>query len=314
MSILVSFLVVTRSTITYARFMEARQHLADLYRTSRELIQYACVYTQQDTGSLAKQWRRDLAFRMIISLRMAMVAVEYRSQGVNSWEALETEDHSLTPLILPSKQSVSNFNDQISFDKSAFEESMNLTEREEDELMALDQHHPRTSMEDIRKSLHRYQPADDHAYLLREISHGPRSLLDENYRAPVVWALNVREKIYELRSNKDILRKQPLHANEVMKLNTIVGDFLTAYHGLKKLLTTPFPFPLIRKFFNSAVYPTCGATAFEISENGILGFHSFAEMTRTFLFFWIFSLPRVLIPDNDNLLEVIILMFFIVYG
>jgi len=37
-------------------------------------------------------------------------------------------------------------------------------------------------------------------------------------------------------------------------------------------------------------------------------------MTRTFLFFWVFSLPMVLINDNDQIVEVLVLMFFCTYG
>ena len=37
-------------------------------------------------------------------------------------------------------------------------------------------------------------------------------------------------------------------------------------------------------------------------------------MTRTFLFVWVFSLPMVLVADNDNTVEVLVLMLFITYG
>lgn len=78
MSILVSFLIVTRTTITYNRFMEARQHLADLYRSSREIVHYTCVLTNQNMSEEAKEWRREVAYRTIVTLRVAVAALEYR--------------------------------------------------------------------------------------------------------------------------------------------------------------------------------------------------------------------------------------------
>jgi predicted membrane chloride channel (bestrophin family) len=257
MSILVSFLVVTRTTITYHRFMEARGHLADLYRSSQELVQYTCIYTLPDKGDKAKQWRQDVAYRTIITLRMATAAVEFRAHGINAWEALPDEEHMITPLILP---------------------SVVTDEQEEKEEIQ-----PCDADRRNRESIRNYKPRTDHSYFLRDLSHGPRTLMDENMRAPIVWAYNLREKIVEIRPDPTILPVHPMHANEVLKLNGFVSEFVTAFHGLKKLVTTPFPFPLV-------------------------------QMTRTFLFFWIFSLPCVLIPDNDRLYEVLILMFFCTYG
>jgi predicted membrane chloride channel (bestrophin family) len=259
MSILVSFLVVTRTTITYHRFMEARYHLADLYRSSQELVQYTCIFTLADKGDKAKQWRQDVAYRTIILLRMATAATEFRGYGINAWEALPDEEHVDTPLILPS----------VSVEQEEEEEQQNIL--------------PCAAVKRDRASIRNYKPGTDHAYFLRDLSHGPRTLMDENMRAPIVWAYNLREKIVEVRADPTIIPDHPMHANEVLKLHAFVSDFVSAFHGLKKLITTPFPFPLV-------------------------------QMTRTFLFFWIFSLPCVLIPDNDQLYEVLILMFFCTYG
>jgi predicted membrane chloride channel (bestrophin family) len=260
MSILVSFLVVTRATITYTRFMEARSHLADLYRSSQELVQYTCIYSLPDKGDKAKQWRQDVAYRTIITLRMATAAVEFRGHGINAWEALPDEEHMVTPLILPS---------EVTDEQEQEEEQQRIQ--------------PSAADRRNRESIRNYKPRTDHSYILRDLSHGPRTLMDENMRAPIVWAYNLREKIVEIRSDPTILPVHPMHVNEVLKLNAFVSDFVAAFHGLKKLITTPFPFPLV-------------------------------QMTRTFLFFWIFSLPCVLIPDNDQLYEVMILMFFCTYG
>ena len=79
MSLLVSFLLVTRATITYNRFMEARQHLSELYQSSREVVQYSCVLTATNTSQEAVKWREDVAYKTLICLRMASAAVEFRS-------------------------------------------------------------------------------------------------------------------------------------------------------------------------------------------------------------------------------------------
>jgi predicted membrane chloride channel (bestrophin family) len=58
------------------------------------------------------------------------------------------------------------------------------------------------------------------------------------------------------------------------------------FQGLKKLITTPFPFPLV-------------------------------QMTRTFLFIWVFTLPTVICYSQDmnrKPYDEALLIFFITYG
>jgi hypothetical protein len=76
LSILVSFLVVTRANITYQRFMEAREYLNTCYRSCRELMHYTCVLTQQDTSEGAQEWRRQVAYKTILLLRVTMAAID----------------------------------------------------------------------------------------------------------------------------------------------------------------------------------------------------------------------------------------------
>ena len=238
MSILVSFLVVTRVTITYNRFMEARQHLQDLFLSVRELIQYTCVLTNQNTSAAAKQWRQDVAYRTIIGLRLAMSAVEFRSTGIHAWDVLPDEDHAQTPLMVDPQNDAQAVN---------------------------------------------YKPTDHVVQVVRALQHGPRTTSDENFRAPVVWTLHLREAILQPRQNAKILAQRDWHVNESLKLMAITSSFMSAFHGLKKLIVTPFPFPLI-------------------------------QLNRIFLFAWCFSLPLVLIHDNDETIEILILVFFTTFG
>lgn len=202
MSTLVSFLIVTRVTIAYNRFMTARQYLADLYRSTREVVHYTCAMTQLDTGEKARKWRQDVAHRSIIMLRMATAAIEYRSHGVMAWDYLNDEDKGATELYVTKDEN--DWRDEKS-----------------------------------ESSLYGKQS-------LQFLRHGPRTLEDENMRAPLVWAFNLRHKLLDVRVKKDILVVYALHANEQAKLLAVVGEFISAYHGLRKLINTPFPFPLVQ--------------------------------------------------------------------
>jgi predicted membrane chloride channel (bestrophin family) len=104
---------------------------------------------------------------------------------------------------------------------------------------------------------------------------------DENFRAPIVLAYNLRQAILAQR-NGEYLEKR-MHVNEELKILGFVSDYVTAFHGLKKLITAPFPFPLV-------------------------------QMTRTFLFFWVFSLPLVLVHAIPQPVQVMVIMFFVTYG
>ena len=161
MSILVSFLIVTRTTITYNRFMEARQHLADLYRSSREIVQYTCLLTNQNVSDEAKRWRSEVAYKTIVALRVAVAALEYRSKGVNTWEVIPEEDHENTELMVEHDNGPASPRTPITRDESSIGAE--------------------------------YKPATDHFSVLRTLAHGPRSRIDENFRAPIVWAYNLRE-------------------------------------------------------------------------------------------------------------------------
>jgi predicted membrane chloride channel (bestrophin family) len=237
MSILVSFLVVTRVTITYSRFMEARQLLQDLFLACREVVQYTCVLTNQNTSLAAQQWRQDVAYRVILCLRLAMAAVEHKSIGLSAWDCIPDQDQKdLLLMVDPTSDEAKNY---------------------------------RTTVEEYE--------------ILRALQHGPRTTTDETFRAPVVFVYALREALLQPRQDTHILAQRDWHVNESLKLLQLTSSFLTAFHGLKKLVVTPFPFPLI-------------------------------QLNRIFLFAWCFSLPLVLIHENDELVETLVLVFFSTFG
>ena len=89
MSIMVSFLIVTRSTISYKRFMESRDELTHLLRASRELIQHAVTFTRSDMSHKAKKWRGALARKTIVLLRTVVEVLEFPSQKSHAWKIYE---------------------------------------------------------------------------------------------------------------------------------------------------------------------------------------------------------------------------------
>ena len=89
MSMMVSFLVVTRSNITYSRFMEARTDLTLAMKSCRELIQYAITFTRHDRSLRARQWRYELARRTIVLLRIVVSVLEYPTSKIHAWKVPE---------------------------------------------------------------------------------------------------------------------------------------------------------------------------------------------------------------------------------
>ena len=101
----------------------------------------------------------------------------------------------------------------------------------------------------------------------RRWAHGNRSEWEETMRTPIHIAYLLRKSI---RSQQNRLRT-PLIAIQEMKLLGTVDSFLEGFYGIRKFLTTPVPFPLV-------------------------------QMSRTFVFLYIFTIPFVLMQDKSSLL------------
>jgi predicted membrane chloride channel (bestrophin family) len=76
MALMVSFLVVTRSNIAYARFMEARDFLNDAMKACRELTQHMITFTRYEHKIQAVQWRQEIARRTVVLLRTVVSVLE----------------------------------------------------------------------------------------------------------------------------------------------------------------------------------------------------------------------------------------------
>ena len=104
------------------------------------------------------------------------------------------------------------------------------------------------------------------------------SILEQQQRNPISMAIFLRTAIA---SHVEYLSR-PLDVNQELRLLSCTSDFVSAYHGLVKLITTPFPFPLV-------------------------------QMTRTSLFVWVFSLPFALLSSKEEYFAYL-LIFFVTYG
>lgn len=115
----------------------------------------------------------------------------------------------------------------------------------------------------------------------RRWAHQPRTHYEENLRIPVRLAYLLRQTIHR---QPQALTTLPLQVTQELKLLTFVDSFMTNYYGMTKFLTTPVPFPLI-------------------------------QMARTFLFFYIFTVPFALLSDTGSSpLAHIGTVFILTYG
>ncbi|KAL3927543.1 MAG: hypothetical protein SGBAC_013043 [Bacillariaceae sp.] len=106
------------------------------------------------------------------------------------------------------------------------------------------------------------QGASEHFFRARKLSHGRRSNVDEIFRAPITFCHLLTQLIM---THPDYLgNKMPV--NEYRDLVLLVQSFQEAFHSFRVLIFTPYPFPLV-------------------------------QMTRAFLFFWVYTLPLVLLKD-----------------
>ena len=100
MSIMVAFLVVTRSNIAYSRYMEARNYLNDAMKSCRELVQHSITFTRYENGLRARQWRAEVARRTIVQLRCVVSVLEYQTRKIHAWKIPELTQHEKQALLI----------------------------------------------------------------------------------------------------------------------------------------------------------------------------------------------------------------------
>jgi len=110
-------------------------------------------------------------------------------------------------------------------------------------------------------------------------AHALRSEKEENMRVPIRVAYLLRKSIMSSKSRlSDKFVKWQYN-----KLFGSVDTFMNGYYGIRKSITTPFPFPLL-------------------------------QMARTFLFFYVFTLPLALVNDPSAPAVHAITVFLVTYG
>lgn len=95
--------------------------------------------------------------------------------------------------------------------------------------------------------------------------HESRTDYEENLRIPIRLSYLLRKSI----RSQEVRVKPPIPVIAEGDMYAFVNAFMDGYHGITKLLTTPVPFPLI-------------------------------QMTSTFLWFYIFTVPFALLSADDS--------------
>eukprot|EP00977_Amphora_coffeiformis_P010512 scaffold2476_cov193-Amphora_coffeaeformis.AAC.7 len=113
----------------------------------------------------------------------------------------------------------------------------------------------------------------------RRWAHGLRSEWEETMRVPIHLAYLLRKSIH---SQSKRLRTPMSAANESRLLGS-VDSFMSGYYRIRKFLTTPVPFPLV-------------------------------QMSRTFVFLYIFTVPFVLLQDKSSNVAHYATVFVMTYG
>lgn len=146
---------------------------------------------------------------------------------------------------------------------------------------------PKAVRDDIKKYVMRkYKPGqkilvDENAQGKVYFKGKQRNMLGLNLQVPIALELDLRLAITSHR--KKLIFQRPMHVNEEREILKHVSMMDAAFHGMKELVQTPIPFPLV-------------------------------QMRRVILFFWIFTLPVCLMTDIIRLFPLCMIIFFITAG
>ena len=221
MGLLVSFLIVSRSQISYTRFMDYRKLLAKTYQSCREIVQYTTVYTMYTRTIEAKQWREQVCYQTILLLRVTMDALLWSSTERYQWED-EYYRYSIDRDCKSTRRGVTLNHSPSSFDGEG--EAMNSSDNTVNNYVF--------NGED--------DDVSEHFFRFRNLTHGRRSNIDEHFRAPITSMHVLRTVIME---HPQYLGYK-LAVNEYRDLLTFVSNFDKAFHGFRVLVFTPYPFPV----------------------------------------------------------------------
>eukprot|EP00586_Coscinodiscus_wailesii_P017309 CAMPEP_0172493456 /NCGR_PEP_ID=MMETSP1066-20121228/24920_1 /TAXON_ID=671091 /ORGANISM="Coscinodiscus wailesii, Strain CCMP2513" /LENGTH=373 /DNA_ID=CAMNT_0013263649 /DNA_START=107 /DNA_END=1231 /DNA_ORIENTATION=- len=139
----------------------------------------------------------------------------------------------------------------------------------------------------VRDSLEQLLPVDNcngqTENLGRKWAHGKRTVEDEAFSATYATGIDLTSTIFKPRYRGPDTPQKRMQAPEELKLLACVTQMLNNYSALEATLITPYPFPLV-------------------------------QMARTFLFFWVFTLPFCLVSQFQHWVQLMVCIFFITYG
>jgi len=116
----------------------------------------------------------------------------------------------------------------------------------------------------------------------KKVSHfGDRGVAENNMRAPIQMGYVVRDTIYT--ANKYLDQSSQIGAWQFGRLFGGIDSFMGGYYGIRKFVTTPFPFPLV-------------------------------QMARTFMFLYLFTLPFALLDAADHAWVHATVCFLVTFG
>ena len=261
MAPLMSFLLVTRLKITFDCYMSQSKNLQALYKSCRDLVATLCLLSANDTGKRAKQWRQDVAYSSLVLLRVAIGVLEFRSSHEDPW--------LLPEMAQENSDEVAKYSFKDHHIESSLRDRTSLSSRQDEE---------NTEMPSLKRRLAHVEDCE-------------RKILEEASRAVFVLAWNVRREIMKQRDgtwfrSRSAVWQHP--CNEETKLLDFVAEFLTAFSGLYKTITTPMPMPLV-------------------------------QMNKIFLFVWLFTLPLTLCHTEmshiiDSPVVTMIVVFMTTFG
>lgn len=231
MAIIMSFLLVTRVKIIYDRYMASATSLHACYMAARETVQWMVAMTRTDQVESAKQWRHDVAYAVIVLLRVTMAVLDFQSNPNQiPWALADVNDEHKADI-------------QGNMFLSSFRLQPGAGQSDDDEDNEDDVLRPPPPVQ-------KQQQQHSAQALLAHTSDDERVMLEEACRAPVVLAFNVRKEILKQRDGTWLTLTGPQKTwhhpcNEEMRLLDYVGDFLHNFHNIRKLILTPLPFPLV---------------------------------------------------------------------
>jgi predicted membrane chloride channel (bestrophin family) len=85
MSTMIGFLLVTRVSMAYQRYLDLRGCLENMTRQTRELVQNMVILTQKFQKDADASWRVETANRTLLLLRAIMAIVDYGDDRIPAW-------------------------------------------------------------------------------------------------------------------------------------------------------------------------------------------------------------------------------------